>query len=80
MSQKVIGKIDAALADPRVVVPHEDRFFAYYGLISLYVREAAYLDDPTPTLFAQLEAEASHMPTAHWVHEEVALFKPWSMR
>jgi cell wall assembly regulator SMI1 len=58
----------------------EDRFFAYYGLISLYVREAAYLDDPTPALFAQFEAEASRMPTAHWVHDEVALLKPWSMR
>lgn len=59
----------------------EDRFFAYYGLLSLYVREAAgCLDDLTPALFAQLEAEASRMPTAHWVHEEVALWKPWSMR
>ena len=58
----------------------EDRFLAYYGLISLYETETSYPDDFTPSLFARLEAEASAMPQTHWIHEEVALLKPWSIR
>jgi len=50
----------------------EDRFFAYYGLITWCVTEWGY-DDEVPSLFAQLESEAHRMPPTHWVHEEVAL-------
>lgn len=57
----------------------EDRFFAFYGLITWCVTEWGY-DDEVPTLFAQLEREAQSMPTTHWVHEEVTLLKPWSIR
>jgi cell wall assembly regulator SMI1 len=53
----------------------DDRFFAYYGLISLYMQERSFLDDPNPSLFEQCEAEASNMPTTHWAHKEVALWK-----
>jgi hypothetical protein len=59
----------------------EARFFAYYGLITLYEIEMSYIDAPyqVPLLFDQLETEASRMPRTHWVHEEVALLKPWSI-
>ncbi len=59
----------------------EARFFAYYGLITLYTREISYIDAPyeIPLLFEQLESDASRMPPTHWVHEEVALLKPWSI-
>ncbi len=53
----------------------DNRFFSYYGLISLYMQERDFLDDPNPSLFEQWEAEASNMPPAHWVHKEVALWK-----
>lgn len=55
----------------------EDRFFAYYGWISLYKRETDFPDDPQQMLFEQWKAEASNMPPTHWVHEEVALWKQW---
>jgi hypothetical protein len=59
----------------------EARFFAYYGLITLYTMEISYVDAPyeIPLLFDQLESDASRMPPTHWVHEEVALLKPWSI-
>lgn len=57
----------------------EDRFFAYYGLITWCLTEWGY-DDEVPTLFAQLEVEAQSMPVTHWIHEEVTLLKPWSIR
>lgn len=55
----------------------DDRFFAYYGLISLYMQEESFPYDPTPSLFEQWEVEASSRPATHWVHEEVALWKGW---
>ena len=58
----------------------DDRFFAYYGLISLYKQERVYIDDPSPAFFEQWEAEALRMPPTHWVHEEVALWGAWFIR
>ncbi len=57
------------------VATPEDRFFAYYGLITWCATEDGYWDE-IPPLFAQLEPEALSMATTHWVHEEVALMKP----
>lgn len=56
----------------------EDRFFAYYGLITWCWTEMGYSDE-IPSLFAQWEAEARALPSTHWVHEEVALMKPLSL-
>lgn len=55
----------------------EDRFFAYYGLFTCYELMCEY--EELPSLFVQLEAEARRMPEMHWIHEEVALLKPWAM-
>lgn len=59
------------------VATPEDRFFAYYGLFTCYEMMGEY--EEVPSLFVQLEAEARRMPEMHWVHEEVALLKPWAM-
>jgi|SRR5581483_608276 len=53
----------------------DDRFFAYYGLVSLYMKERGFLDDPNSSLFVEWEAEASNMSPTYWVHEEIALWK-----
>jgi len=66
--QKVLQMHEATL---------DDRFFAYYGLISLYMQQKGMLDNPDLSLFEEWEAEASNMPPAHWVHEEVAFWKEW---
>ncbi len=52
----------------------EDRFFAYYGLITGYTMQG---DDENelPSCFAQLEADARSMPTTHWIHEEIPLLR-----
>ena len=56
----------------------EDRFFAYYGYITVCVSGSEY-DDEIPELFARLEVEAQSMPATHWIHEEMALLKSWSV-
>ncbi|GHO63017.1 hypothetical protein KSC_019090 [Ktedonobacter sp. SOSP1-52] len=55
----------------------DDRFFAYYGLITWCATEDGYWDE-IPSLFAKYESEALNMPTTHWVHEEVAVLEPLS--
>ncbi len=57
----------------------EDRFLAFYGLITWCTIEWGHQDE-VPALFAQLEAEAQRMEASHWVHEEVTLLKPWPVR
>jgi hypothetical protein len=55
----------------------EDRFFAYYGLITWCATEDGYWDE-IPSLFAKYESEALNMPTTHWVREEVTELEPLS--
>ena len=50
----------------------EDRFFAYYAIITCCIMADG---DDVPMRIAQLEAEASQMPTEHWIHEEAAQLK-----
>lgn len=55
----------------------EDRFFAYYAIITWCVMTDG--DDEVPMWIAQLEAEASQMPPTHWIHEEAAQLRRCSM-
>lgn len=57
----------------------EDRFFALYGLVTWCSIEGNY-QGLGPGHFARLESEAQRMEASHWVHEEIALLKPWSVR
>jgi hypothetical protein len=51
----------------------DDRFFAYYGLASLYLEMEGRESDTDLAFLEKWEAEASNMPSTHWVHYEVAL-------
>ena len=55
----------------------EDRFFAYYGWISLYNRTLDFSDNPQRVLFEKWKEETSNMSPTHWVHEEVELWRRW---
>jgi cell wall assembly regulator SMI1 len=75
--------VDACISLYRTILQmdeatQDDRFFAYYGLASLYLEREEFtyqFDDSDPVFLEEWEAEASNMPSTHWVHYEVALWK-----
>lgn len=74
--------VDACIAIYQTILlmdeaTQDDRFFAYYGLASLYLEKGyPYLpNDPDLAFLEEWETEASNMPSTHWVHYEVALWK-----